>query len=521
MKRNVTYGQCLSDILEAYDLKCSKLAREINIDSSLIYKWLRNERVPPYDSPYIELIINCLSKREINIHQRKALIEVLNDNEIEVFEPNDTLILKHLKSILQNAQAYSIKLHDKLKNNRRGYQKDKHSICDSVQVFRGSTDVLHAAVSLLDQALKIPLPSRDSIIVTIDSELKLLLLEKSLSRQFFLKLHELQNKGWKLIMEIKLDHNIDRIIKIIEDIQMLLSGGNLSIYYLDKLGNNPVMGNELIVVPELGALLGFSAFTKGVIDSAFLFRSKNSMDLLSAQFFQSINYAKPLIKTYPSQMSMEFHQVFAESERMPGDKYVFKGGLSTTTIPLDLYEKYLNDSGMMNQELSNRISLHKRRLNAFEDLVPHYKYLDICFTESILDLVNKKTYPFDEKYLTLNYTPNNSDIVRHLENVISMLERYDNYNIAFVSKTQFKKMHRINWMIKGSYCVMIEVFDQNSIDYFNSKTNFSITETRIVNTFHDYFNILWDSIPEKGKDKYRTILWVKSLIKKLLIQTDE
>ena len=84
METCLTFGECLAAILNTLDLKCSKLAKEINVDPSLVYKWLRGERVPSYDTPYIELISNFISNKIINKYQRKAISDLLDKHSTEV-----------------------------------------------------------------------------------------------------------------------------------------------------------------------------------------------------------------------------------------------------------------------------------------------------------------------------------------------------------------------------------------------------------------------------------------------------
>ena len=132
-------------------------------------------------------------------------------------------------------------------------------------------------------------------------------------------------------------------------------------------------------------------------------------------------------------------------------------------------------------------------------------------------LVNKKLYSPDENYLFKNNIPDDEDIILHLENLIFLLNRWDNYNIAFVRRSQFAKTASVNWMVKGKDNVLIAVFrnDPGSRQSPHLEMNFAITEKSVAGAFHDYFLTLWDSIPDEGKDKRLTIAWLKSLIKKI------
>ncbi len=530
MKKNITYGKCLSDILHALDLKSSKLARGINIDSSLIYKWLRNERVPSVESPYIELILKFIEGRLKNSAQRNALAEVLFDYGIDLSEINDSNILNHLRFILKESQGYSIRLHNKIKSRNKLFtngistaaepmenMKTGDLFCgrDQVQIIKGTLKVLYATLHLLKQLPETPHPGSDTILITLNSDMRLLFETGDLNSVCLQTLSDLLRKGWNIIFKVMLDSNVSRTIKIAEYIQSLLAAGNLSIYYIES-PSGPSQGEELCIAPQVGALHSFSSNAANQIDNAFLFRSKTCIEMLTGRFFYCLSSARPLLKSYPAQESSEFQRVFAESEEMLGDKYVLKEGLSTVTIPLGLFEKYLISSDKSNQEISHRMFLHQRRLDAFNTQVKHFKFKDICFIESLERLVDKREYSPDENYILKDATPGNEDIVLHLEHLIDLLKKYDNYSIAFVDRTQFLDMTSVNWMVKGKDRVLMEAFKDHPPNdaSFCREMNFVITEKGVVNAFHDYFLILWDKIPAKSKDKKNTIPWLKSLIEK-------
>lgn len=525
MRENVTFGECLSEILIALNLKSSRLARGINIDASLIYKWLRRERVPSSDSPYIELIMNYLSRKALSPQQKMNLTEVLNRYEIFLSGTSDAEMLDKLKSLLLNVQNYSIMLRHQMKNgalNERpctvgsdlGSKDESACNYDHVEIIRGNQNVIASLINLSKQTPEAPPGKNNTILITVNNDLKILSDTSGIIRRWITTLYAMLSGGWKLIFHIVLDGNVFRTIHIIENIQALLTTGNLSVYYSLKQSTD-CTDTELCIIPDTGALLCFSSNKKNLIDSAFLFRSKDSLELLSGRFFHNLKSAKPLLKSYPPQKNSEFQQAFAEYEETPGDKYVFKGGLSTVTLPLDLYEKYLGLAQIKDPHFSYRAFLHRRRIEAFEEHVRHYSIKDVCFIESVMHLVDRKKYSFDEEYLFEDYAPQKIDIIRHLEYLIGLLEKYDNYNIAFVNRSLFEHLHNVNWMVKDNNCVLIEIYNEIFLeDNSCPKMNFSITEKSVVQAFHNFFNILWDEIPEENKNKKDTIAWLKSLIVK-------
>lgn len=550
MKENITYSECLSGILSAMNMKSSKLSREINIDSSLIYKWLRNERVPSNESPYIELILDSIMKRLDNLVQRNAVVELLARYGVPLSSLTEESLKDSLRLFLQSSQNYSLIVQRKLKHSSKTSTIKTHTqTCisaiadteneklpalnkieqrnaiqllgktkaqltsghDKVQIISGSSEILCAIINLLLTAMK-KHNSREPILLTCNSDLLLSPGAQELTCMLIQIMDELLHSGLEIILLVKVDDNGNRTVRIIENLH-LLSAGNLKVYYHKKSGES-FFNKELCIVPKSGAICGFSTQSEGPPDSAFLFQSRQSIEIWSARYYQDLSAAIPLLKVYPPQDSYEFQKVFADIEEHPGNKYVFKEGLSTTTMPSALYEKYLKLTGITGQELSYRIHLHNRRLEAFHVQIRSYQYKDIYFIEAIEELIDKNKYSFDESYILRNIKPDNIDIICQLEYLVYLLQTYENYEIAFVSKNNYPHIANINWMVKHDGLVMIETFHQPiKKDPSYQEKNFTISDKNIVKAFHNYFLVLWDELPEETKDKKRAIKMLRQLIK--------
>lgn len=539
MENQVTFGQCLAAILSALDLKCSKMAKEINVDPSLIYKWLRDERVPAYDTLYIEMISQYIAGKVCNSYQMEAISDLLKMHGIEPPESKADIQNK-IKAWLLEAQGYSLKLRKKAKawnkNNAKvpgisGFLRkteihhqnshDRHNLnnhepavigdlfCshEQISLIKGAREVMNATIKLLRQAHKEPKHNDEKILMTLYSEAIILFEDKDLRHKWIHALCDALNNGWRIILLIRMNHYNERTIKIIEALQALLSRGDLTLYY-QKINENTYNMYELCIVPHAGALFCFSSKVGHPLDTAFWYHGKESIEALTAYYFQYLTFAQPLLKLYPSQKTIEFLKIYAEAEEAPGDKYVFKNELSTITMPLNLYEKYIKRNSLSAQEISYRKFLHSKRLETFEAQVKHYKFRDICFIESMERLVRSRNYLFDDYYLLESETIEQEDIVCHLENLISMLKRYDNYEIAFVSEKDFYDMTNTCWAIKGNLCVFIESLNESN----HIKKNFIATEKNIVQAFNDYFAKTWRNIPRENKEKANTIRFLQSLI---------
>jgi transcriptional regulator with XRE-family HTH domain len=507
MELNLSFGECLSTLLEAFNIKGAKLAKGINIDPSLVYKWLRDERVPSKDSPYIQLITSYLAE-----HLTSSVFEQIALNLAERPENvhGDEVIIK-IKDILSNAQSYSV--NSKYDENRKHKFKynNIHLLnlpyahgTDQINIIKGTKEVLACGVELIKRATFNV--CSDTILISLNSNFFSIHCCNTYLSQYKEYIKAALNNGWSIIILVMLNENINSKEKnIFEDLILSFVSRKLYIYYCDKIPDNK-FGNELLIVPKTGALYCFPTQSMSQVDTAFQFHSNESIKVLTDYFFQTVSSAKPLIKTYPSQYSTDFQKLIVDTEEQLGDRFAYKGDHSTITIPVKLYEKYLVNSSKRNNDIYERIYLHQKRIDAFETQIKYYKYKDIVYKESIEKLIFKKKYCFDEDYIFEGYVPEKKDIIAHVENIIHMLQKYSNYEVALINQKPHTSFCNTYWMVKAKSCVLMESMHNNA------EINGVITEQRVVNIYHDYFLKIWDNISYVKKDKSRIIEWLKSLL---------
>jgi hypothetical protein len=519
----ISFGECLSVLLKVFNINGSKLAKGINIDQSLVYKWLRNERIPAFDSPYINLITNYLTDNlNSNPYIENRITKILP------FDEDASLKYLNVKSEVRNmlykAQSYSLEFKNDKLNILTGYNTYHYSdkpaysrlkleaidkSTDKVKIIIGIKAVFDNIIDLVAKASE-NRPINNSILISLNSNMAYLHHYGSINIRWKNALVSAINNGWKVVFLVSLNDDTKRTIKIIEDMQIALNTNRLYVYYTNAEYDMSI-GNELVIVPQVGALFCFSSHIRNQVDSAFLFQSTESIDALAGHFFQYFSSARPLYNTYPSQKFIEFQKLFANVEEQLGDRFVFKGGHSTITIPSSLYEKYIKHSIKKEHEASQRLNLHRKRIEAFKAQVKYYLFRDIWFKESIERLVFDKKYFFDENYILGNYIPVKEDILSHIKNIIFMLQEYKNYEVAIVSEKDYEDICKICWMVKGTSYVMIEAIDSNDC---TAEINLAITEEKAVAAYREYYLNLWNSIPQINKNKVEIINWLNSLIQK-------
>ena len=502
---DTSFGESLSTILKIFNINGSKLAKGINIDQSLLYKWLRNERMPAHNSPYINLIANYLSESfNNNPFIKESVAELFPDKADIKSEIHNMLNQAHIYSLyLKDHEKLVIKGNSNSKTNSllQGLQKEEH--INKIRIIKGIEELLDSTLDLINHASK--KAPKNPILILLNSNMAYLDQYGSVSWRWRNALLDAIQKGWEVIFLIRLNDNIRRTMRLIEDMLATLSTNGFHVYYINtKFEIN--VGNDLIIIPNVGALLFLSSNIKDQVDSAFLFEATESIDILTGHFYQFFSFAKPLYATYSSQKHIEFQKMLTIAEGRPGDRLVYRGGHSTIIVPSDLYKKYLKKTIPQEEEISQRLDLHNKRIVAFESQINNYKFREIWFKESIQRLIFEKD---KERYILGNYIPDKDEIISYLKSIISMLQDHENYEVALVNRNDYQGFDGLSWMVKGSY-VFLE-----AINDMKSERNLATTEENFVVAFHQYYQTIWDNIPQNDKDKQRVIDWINSLIQKV------
>jgi hypothetical protein len=96
------------------------------------------------------------------------------------------------------------------------------------------------------------------------------------------------------------------------------------------------------------------------------------------------------------------------------------------------------------------------------------------------------------------------DVLELLQNIICLLEKNNNYYIAF-SQLGYDspKDYTFDYMIKEKHAVLIEFYKPSDI---KQAKGLSINEPALVKAFEDYFNEQWASIPPINKEKNEVVV---------------
>jgi len=501
----------------------NQLAKAINVDSSLVNRWANGKRIPAYNTVYIESITEYLSKNIKNSFQEQHINElfmkICKNNE---FNGN---IIEKTRKVLLESQGYSIECKKKEQKQRKEQSidekktsnlldikqlySDNHDninvpnqtidLSDEDKIIFGIENIISAFISLLEIAANQEHKDNKIIYITynmntINDCYKLIYWRNTLLKAI--------NNGWEAIILLRLDNNINKIIQFIDFIYPVIITGKLNIYYFNNYDTCST-NREIYVIPEIGALSCFSTNPDWEINCGFYLKNKSGIDILKNYFSKLlINHAEPIVKYYSKYT--EYYNDLVGFEENIGNRFQYKYCFSMLMLTNNLFQKFLKKKNVSSNEGIMALNIHKRRFNAFLSNIQYYKYTDIYLSNSIKYLIIDKKFHFDYSTGTEIINLEIQDIIEILQNIIYLLETYDNFNIAFMPQNTVTLLKNIN-----SYCTVKDrqyiLFKTFSSPESISEIQLSMEEHMIIKSFGEYFKQTLKQIAPVNKEKNEII----------------
>ncbi|WIV13012.1 helix-turn-helix transcriptional regulator [Proteiniborus sp. MB09-C3] len=549
MKSILEFGECLRIILSSLNMTYNQLARGINVDPSLVSRWVNNKRVPSYNSNHIQNIAKFISNSITNVQQKQSITEaihMLNRNK-----KNDKF--KKIEDILENillvGQEYSIanKKNTEDKTNSPYFgtgfsekefilasgdntlsSEDKinmHSYwsCNEC-VIVGEQYVLSSVADILYKASKMNGRHSEPILITLNNGVELFLYNQvfsNLIEKYFIKVLE---NDWKIVISLLLRDDKKSNIKTIKFIQKFAKYENFKIFYF-KESSPHIRGTDVIIVPEIGAIvcLCFLDYIGYSFDSAFYFKNQKAINMLLYYYYKSIAYYSPLIVDRFNSRDIFFCKSKAENLNRLGNRYLYSNSIDSLTMPTGLYEKYLRMSSPTKTEFEKKVRYQNNSLQTFDFGKKNCLYKNIYIREDIENLIAKRDFLLVDGYhVQLKSKLDQNDIIEYINNIIYLLKKYDNYEIALISKKSKNILPGFCFETKGISSLLISTINPLENTYSNvlknqkSSFSFLINEPVIVKSINDLFIEAWEAIPEVNKNKNNIIAWLENSLNNLL-----
>ncbi|SDY56471.1 hypothetical protein SAMN05660462_00347 [Proteiniborus ethanoligenes] len=545
MKSCLEFGECLKLIVSSLNITYNQLARGINVDPSLVSKWINNKRVPPYNSNHIQNIAKFISSTVSSSQQERNINEVMkmisNEKSITFRKVEDKI-----EDILLNGQEYSIEQKNKIavrfnsnymsvktskakpilingSNNIFPHNNDhistSHTMCSECMI-TGEEYILSNILRILDEASTINGKHQEPILIILNSGVELIPFKQDFYRlveKLFIKILE---NDWQIVINLLLHDNKGNTLKTLGFIQKFIRYESFKVFYFKE--NSPqARGTDIIIVPTIGAMVCLTDFSHYNLNNAFYFKNQEIINTLLYHHYRSISHSSPLIVSRFYYRDIFFCKSKTENIDRLGNSYFYSDGINSLTIPLGLYNKYLKIFNTAKLEIEEKNKWHETKLNAFSNRVKTYIYRDIYIREEFENMIDgKKPLTIDGYKTSLEHSIDKNDIIRYVHHLIYLLKKYNNYEIALISKKNKNLLPCFFFEINGVSSLFINACNplekvSNIPENQRSAFSFLFNEHILVKAINEHFLDAWKSIPDINKNKNYIIAWLENILEKL------
>ncbi len=494
------------------ETKNKQLALAIMVDPSLISRLRSGKRNLPSNAEYITSIAEYFSTRLTTDFQMKALARAIGKSYIDFSDKEKTtqIIESWLISDALTSQSYGnllLQSFDKVALSIS--QEISSEISLSLTSLKEHNQTVYAfygnegkkqALSLFCKMILTAKTASEVKMVTGNST-EWLWKDRKYSEQVSGYLKNIFLQGYSITRIVPRNQNITMSLDTVDRwLPFYVTGRVHSFYY--PYHRDRIFNRMLYVAPDIAALVSTSVGNKTECGLTILTTNPDMITSLESEFNDYLELCMPATSFYDYEKSYEeLYQCISSFYAYQADCINILGGLSYITTPKEVLLDFAQSSDNLSIDTLNQH--FDSEYAEIVRLLQRYRYTEIFSIDSFEDIIsgNAKSCAINGEIFF--YTPN--AYIRHLKNIISMLENYDNYHVVLVKD---RKIESTIYVKKG-YSVLAFLY----------KSPYSVCEIKILDmvaAVWDYANNEMDTgIPD---DIYK--LQVITSINKLILQLD-
>lgn len=484
----------------------SALASYTSLDASYISRLRRGVRNLPQNENYVSVMADYFAKRCLDNYQIKALRECLhgsyvvtdngseNANSIRAWlhedkdRPNNAV-----QGLLDVMEDFQFKKPQKWTSlDSCDYPETNNSL---ISVHYGSAGKQEASLAFLSSVVSNNKPQ--TLLLYSDESFDWLSQNPEYAARWAALMSQIIAGGNRVRIIHTVSRNLDEMLAGISKWVPLYMTGAIEPYYYPKKRDG-LFKRTLFIAPETSAVISNSVGDMEDRAANFLIKDKKAVKSLADEYNSLLVLCRPLMRIFTPSDSLAYNSILSEFEKEPANAIIKTESFSILTMPDTVTGKIITRTKKNgDRELADYLRIRKQ--NFSENLLTH------SFTE-IVTIPAPDMIKEGRIRVALSDTLNTQDIfytidelALHLENIIMLLQTYDNYHIH-IDTTNGHKGFML--YVKEDVGAIIAKTSAHAV-------TFAINESNMTAAFWDYLNGNINSIDES---KSAAIQRLQSLI---------
>ena len=462
-KKNKSFSEKLDSIMNMLDLSNIKLAKHLNVDSSLISRYRSGQRTPQKGSEILNNLCTYITHKVVSggfEDQTANLIGI----SVDIIKKADCDFLDHLSRwLMDNTDDQSSVAMDNFLETigtitfKKGFKmqdvniqelmdtlQDSHSIYTGMEGFRRAIVRFLVTVSMSMRPNTLKLYS--------DQKMNWLTGDPDFMRKWMtLMATVLLNKN-----SIQIIHNINRDLNEmligIEKWMPLYMTGAVEAFYCTK-SEESNFAHTLFIAPGLSSIHANIVSGSEEHGRYHYMDHQDDLEYVEEQYNALLHMTKPLIKVYNDKNTASYNYNMEELAHKPGRTERILLSLNIAAMSDHLLEKILNRNELEPKKMRDLLSSHKQYKKWFIQNLKNggiTDYVPITAFESTQNGNFKLVMPYFITDQLIYYTKQEQD--EHIKEICSCLKEYSNYHMVLLRDLPNKN---IQISIKGDDSVTV------------------------------------------------------------------
>ncbi|OGO91789.1 MAG: hypothetical protein A2Y17_13610 [Clostridiales bacterium GWF2_38_85] len=494
------FSEKINILMNIIDVSNIRLARILNVDSSLISRYRSGMRSPKPDSEIVkkisDYIATCVKSEEqlrmIEIGINKSentsdyvdiasfIYEWLNESfESTINFEMDNFLDKidefHIENIRprQLSDAYSA-------NNIYGTQIISEN-------FYGLVGIRQAVIKFLSLIINRNKPS--ILNLYSDQQIDWMSNDEAFTKTWTDMMRTILMKGNKIRIIHHIDRNMNEMLAGIEKWLPVYMTGMIEPYYCN-IPEDVRFRRTIFHAPDLASIT--SSCVQGTERNAeyVLTTDKNAVDYVNLQYEALLSSCTSLMKIFSKHSADKFMLRFGEYELQNGPLKSLLNTLPLYTMPLKLLDSILNRNNISGDTIYRIKQYYISRIKRFEKRIADNDYTELCVIPDIENFSNIRIdicgFILDKP---LYYTF--EEYKEHIKHIITIIECNPKYKLIPINVSPFKNISVIHKKRIGT------VIMKNA----SPVTVFMVNNQIMCNAFENYLDLLYERAIKNLKDK--------------------
>lgn len=503
------FASRLALLLKQLNISNAKLSKALNVDPSLVSKWINGKRVLSANSIYIIQIAEYFLKYPFDEYQQSLLLELLKAEfpslNLEVYEVRRQALINWLRG---QEDSFRNSLN---RDNTSGIDLQIMGQPGSYELYRGREGKRQSVLNFLQKVLASPEPIE--LLLMSQEDIRWINEDQGFLNQWTSLLYQVIKSGHRIKIVHTVNRDISQIAAMLNSWIPMHLTGQVESFYHPKYEELALFKTVFIATGNT-AILSLSTSTLAQTDSDYTlqFRDRSVLSLLEDYFRTYLAQCQPFIQVFSGNALRQVLARVIAAHNKPGHFYTLQNHLSSLTMPTSLLARVLEDIQLSEKEKESRIQLHQEWKEAFFQSLKYNRFRQICPVEAMNLNLNDSNYAFPGSafFLVGPVSLPASHLKEHLEHLIDILEQHNNYELFLFSSQTPMIDHRFSMYYKEDNYAMVS---SHNDDFYVIETS----EGNTLDAFDNYFKNIFEQIPINNRSKS----WVVNKIKSRIIHLDK